>query len=541
MTKKTYYDVLQVSPSADPEVIKAAYRSLAQRFHPDKNPGNPDAEQNLKIINRAYEVLSDPAKRVSYDAALKEEDQNSSTANTSRPTKDAGNNKNNSSGANGERTQTTQKSEKNGPEPRPWIRFWARNIDYLVVGAIISYVIFHFGQEGTISEETLLWLENPFVYSTLIIGGWAILEPVVLAQYGTTIGKSALRVRLSHKHYKQRHHMDVWQLYQRSMNVWLRGLGIGLPFVSLITQLVSYRNLKAHGETSWDRDGGYTVTHGQVGYVRGSFTTIFILFALILIAMLNGHEERPAAPQSQQPVTIPLDQFIPDEHESSPQVQRHATPSDPFAELAALMKGAEEGNAHAQWRLGLMYGSGNGVPKDTSMARYWNSKAVEQGYAAAQHEEGLKYFQGKDAQQDYSLAASWFRKAAEQGEFHSQSQLGSMYLNGQGLPQDFLSAASWFRQAANQGDAGSQASLGMMYREGLGVPKDIIQAYMWLNLAASSGDPNLSREQKALMMEEREATQARMSDLQIEQAQALTRDWIGNHKQWWEGFSFPTQ
>lgn len=70
MTKKTYYDVLQVSPNADPEVIKAAYSSLVQRYHPDKNPGNPDAEQYFKIINRAYEVLSDPAKREGYDAAF---------------------------------------------------------------------------------------------------------------------------------------------------------------------------------------------------------------------------------------------------------------------------------------------------------------------------------------------------------------------------------------------------------------------------------------------------------------------------------------
>lgn len=70
MTKKTFYDVLQVSPSADREIIMAAHSSLAQRYHPDKNPGNLDAEKYLKIINRAYEVLSDPVKREGYDAAL---------------------------------------------------------------------------------------------------------------------------------------------------------------------------------------------------------------------------------------------------------------------------------------------------------------------------------------------------------------------------------------------------------------------------------------------------------------------------------------
>ena len=74
MTQKTLYDVLQVSRHADPETIKAAYKSLVQRNHPDKNPDNPDAEKYLKEINRAYESLSDPVKRAGYDAALAEDD-----------------------------------------------------------------------------------------------------------------------------------------------------------------------------------------------------------------------------------------------------------------------------------------------------------------------------------------------------------------------------------------------------------------------------------------------------------------------------------
>lgn len=299
MTIKTYYDVLQVSPNADPEVIKAAYRSLAQRFHPDKNPGNPDAERYFKIINRAYEVLSDSAKREEYDATLIENERNQVDADAAPYAKKAAANKNNASGANGGRTQAASANEKN--VPRPWIRFWARNIDYIVVGAIVSYVIFHFGQGGTISEQTLLWLENPFVYSMLTIGSWAIVEPIVIAEYGTTIGKSVLRVRLSHKQSTARHSMDVWKLYQRSMNVWLRGLGIGLPFVSMITQLVSYRNLKSHGETSWDRDSGYIVTHGKVGYVRGGLVTVFLLLAIVLSAVVNDYEKRAASRQSLQP------------------------------------------------------------------------------------------------------------------------------------------------------------------------------------------------------------------------------------------------
>lgn len=73
MDKKTLYDVLQVSRNADPETIKAAYKSLVQRYHPDKNPDSPDAESNIKEINRAHEILSDPVKRAEYDATLAEE------------------------------------------------------------------------------------------------------------------------------------------------------------------------------------------------------------------------------------------------------------------------------------------------------------------------------------------------------------------------------------------------------------------------------------------------------------------------------------
>ncbi|MDA8094634.1 MAG: J domain-containing protein [Betaproteobacteria bacterium] len=65
----TYYDVLQISPAASPEVIRAAYRVLAQRAHPDRAGvgAQPDA---MKAINTAYEVLSDAARRTAYDARL---------------------------------------------------------------------------------------------------------------------------------------------------------------------------------------------------------------------------------------------------------------------------------------------------------------------------------------------------------------------------------------------------------------------------------------------------------------------------------------
>jgi curved DNA-binding protein CbpA len=61
-----YYQILQVSPSADFAEIKTAYRKLAHQFHPDKNPDNKSAEAYFKLIKEAYEILSDPVKKEKY-------------------------------------------------------------------------------------------------------------------------------------------------------------------------------------------------------------------------------------------------------------------------------------------------------------------------------------------------------------------------------------------------------------------------------------------------------------------------------------------
>ncbi|WP_455542310.1 molecular chaperone DnaJ [Intestinibacter sp.] len=65
--KRDYYEVLGVGKDADAKEIKKAYRKLAMKYHPDKNPGDKEAEEKFKEINEAYEVLSDEEKRSTYD------------------------------------------------------------------------------------------------------------------------------------------------------------------------------------------------------------------------------------------------------------------------------------------------------------------------------------------------------------------------------------------------------------------------------------------------------------------------------------------
>lgn len=76
----THYDNLKVTRNAPPEVIRAAYKSLSQKFHPDRNP-DKEATRTFQIIKSAYEVLSDPKKRREHDEwiALAEARQNRET------------------------------------------------------------------------------------------------------------------------------------------------------------------------------------------------------------------------------------------------------------------------------------------------------------------------------------------------------------------------------------------------------------------------------------------------------------------------------
>src|SRR5580704_14975908 len=65
--KRDYYEVLEVTRSASVEDVKRSYRKLAIKFHPDKNPNDPHAEEKFKELGEAYDVLMDADKRAAYD------------------------------------------------------------------------------------------------------------------------------------------------------------------------------------------------------------------------------------------------------------------------------------------------------------------------------------------------------------------------------------------------------------------------------------------------------------------------------------------
>ncbi|MGZ3377146.1 MAG: DnaJ domain-containing protein [Phenylobacterium sp.] len=67
MAKRDFYEILGVAKNASEEDIKKAYRKLAMKYHPDRNPDNKEAEEKFKEVKEAYEMLTNPEKREAYD------------------------------------------------------------------------------------------------------------------------------------------------------------------------------------------------------------------------------------------------------------------------------------------------------------------------------------------------------------------------------------------------------------------------------------------------------------------------------------------
>jgi len=148
-------------------------------------------------------------------------------------------------------------------------------------------------------------------------------------------------------------------------------------------------------------------------------------------------------------------------------------------------------------------------------------KAADQGNADAQTRLGLMYYRGRGVPQDYAEALRWSRKAADQGDAVAQFNLGFMYSKGRRMPQDFAETARWYRKAADQGNADAQFNLGLMYHKGQGVPQDSVEAHMWLSIAASRavGD-DVQKFKNA-----RDLVAQKMTPQQIADAQRRAAEW----------------
>lgn len=166
------------------------------------------------------------------------------------------------------------------------------------------------------------------------------------------------------------------------------------------------------------------------------------------------------------------------------------SPRDPERAAALLLKAAEQGNAEAQYYLGLLYQNGKGVEKDFEQAFALFKSAAENGVQAAQYELSKAYANGRGTDVDEVKGLQWLRAAADGGVGDAQLFLANALESGQGAPLDRVEALGWYRRAAENGIPIAQRILGSKYLTGGDTTApDPNEAQRWLTLAAEAGDP----------------------------------------------------
>ena len=139
---------------------------------------------------------------------------------------------------------------------------------------------------------------------------------------------------------------------------------------------------------------------------------------------------------------------------------------------------------------------------------------VAHGLTLGGIDEGIAaYYRG-----NYGAALREWRPLAEQDNASAQLNLGYMYDNGYGVTQDYKEAMKWYRRAAEQGNVRAQYNLGLMYESGYGVPQNKVQAHMWYDIAGVEVAAGY-----------RDSVALGMSLEQIDEAQKLSRDWMGKY------------
>jgi TPR repeat protein len=189
--------------------------------------------------------------------------------------------------------------------------------------------------------------------------------------------------------------------------------------------------------------------------------------------------------------------------------------------LELLAPLAEQGNAVAQLKLGIIFSRGKVNSPDHVAALRWFTKAAGNGQVEAQFELGRIYRDGLGTRVDGKLAVYWLERAAEKNTPHAINALGELYLGHRDAPQDFAIARSWFLRGAQIGNSASMYNLGVLYARGQGVAQDHIEALKWLDLAADMGvgeDRDKALRARTLLAE-------RLTPVEVSWAAGRVEDW----------------
>jgi len=138
-----------------------------------------------------------------------------------------------------------------GGEHHPWRRFCARTVDICTAGLLL-FLLLIFVLSATMPEQAAGFskaVENPIVAGVVLYLIWLPAEAVLLSLFGTTPAKWLFGIKVAHPGGR---FLSLSESLNRSFLVFVQGVGFGIPFVALFTQLFAYRRLTKTGTTLWD-------------------------------------------------------------------------------------------------------------------------------------------------------------------------------------------------------------------------------------------------------------------------------------------------
>lgn len=167
--------------------------------------------------------------------------------------------------------------------PRPWVRFWARLFDHTLFGAIAGFFL---GIFIYIVAPLFMFSRMYVIAANIILTGlWIFIEAYLLSVWGTTIGKWLLGVSVRDL---EGNKLSYNAALKRGLQVWVKGLVLGLPVISLFGLIHSYGQLRGEWKkTSWDFYGGHVVLHKRLKFF-GVITVVVILSVLYYLNYFSG-------------------------------------------------------------------------------------------------------------------------------------------------------------------------------------------------------------------------------------------------------------
>ena len=155
---------------------------------------------------------------------------------------------------------------------------------------------------------------------------------------------------------------------------------------------------------------------------------------------------------------------------------------------------AKNGDAKAQFNVGLIYAMGKGVNQDSYQAKEWYRKAADQENRAAQYNLAKLLMQQEDNKDKDTIkrAIYWYRKASDGGQKEASNDLALLYLEGIGVEKSELKALELFKKAAFLGDNTAKLNMALLYAWGKEIPNDRMKAYKNLKQLLSQGETEAS-------------------------------------------------